>query len=164
MLLRNNSIIGRIAREVHRKQKTGQHHKIDELRNIEYSLLMHLVAIGVGYNADHSTKPHRGSVCWSKGFYLLNDGNADLSSLRELDRQRTFAMKKLRGRLKAMEGTGQIEFRSFSKMERPRQIEFKILSKQETEYEEDLCKKKRKTPFRLDYAGRPFSYYAQFAP
>jgi hypothetical protein len=119
-------------------------HQIAPTRRIEHRVLMHLVAMGVGFPSGHSTSPPPYSLSWCNAYPLLQSGPVDLAPLEDLDRGRTLAMKVLRGKLVALVNTsndnvdGDLRHAS----------------------EEAMAPRS----FCLRFAGYPLSYYGQFPP
>lgn len=94
-----NDVVGMIRRAHAEAAASRKHYRVPATHRIEHGVLMHLIAMGVGRPPRHRTSPSPTSLCWCKGFPLLQNGPVALEPLKDLDRGRTSAMKTLRGKL-----------------------------------------------------------------
>ena len=129
-------IIGRIDKVARKAMRSGRLHHLPTLRALEYSALMHLISIGVGYPTPYRIRPAANSVCWCGGFHLLRSAQGRHGVLRHLDRGRGRAIRVLRGRIRGL-------------LRKHRNLK---------------PTKSHRPPkgFTLEFDGRPLSYHAQF--
>ncbi len=151
-----NDVISTIHKVRAKAVASGTAYRIAPTWRIEHSVLMHLVAMGVGFPSGHSTSPCPSSLSWCNGYLLLQRGPVELKSLKDLDRGRTLAMKALRGRLIALVNSSNDN--AVTGATGPVMVS---TSNDDLKHATEEAGPRR--PFRLHYAGHALSYYGKFA-
>jgi hypothetical protein len=126
-----------------RHKREGKTILVPPVSTAKHRLMMHLVAIGVGYPKARKVVPSPTGVSWSKGFRVLQGVPIDNQGLRRLDAGRYAALKKFEIEILHLKKKGLIAFKQAPKCQGQTQG-------------------RRRAPFRLEFDGPPFSYARQF--